>query len=444
MASRLTVLKSRQGEIITEQKTLTAKLEQADLKAEDRAKVITDSKALQAEFATVTDEIETIQRALDQERAAAGGRGAEHEQPHISVRDRREDDPKRGFRHIADFARSVKAVFSPNGQFDPRLASLGMPRMAAPSNYMQETGGSSGEGFLVPPEFRADIYQIVFDDEGILAAMNPEPTDSNTVEFNADETTPWGSTGVQAAWRAEVAQLTANKAVTKPRLNKLHELYALVTADQELLDDAPRLIDRLTNKAGLAIRWKLEDALVNGDGVGKPLGFAASQNASRVTVSKDSGQAANTVSVANLANMYSQLLAEGGSPFWLIHRTCAAQIFGLSIGNQPAVLPNNQPATGLPSGLFLWGFPIKWSEHAATLSSLGDVQLVNPAGYICNVKSGAESGMKFDMSIHLYFDYNMTAFRWIFRAGGQPLLSAAVSPAKGSTNRSHSLVLQNR
>jgi HK97 family phage major capsid protein len=440
MASRLTSLKNRQGEIADKQKANAAKLEDASLTAEARATIVAESKGLEAEFQTVTDEVAVLeQAAAKQKREIKDGTLPVH----VEVRERNDDDPRRGFRNMADFALTVRGACT-GGSVDKRLASLAnSPRLAAPTGYMQESSGSAGEGYMLPPEFQGNVQEIVFAEDGIIEAMKPEPTDASAVEFDADETTPWGSSGVQAVWRSEAGQMTATKAITNPKLNKLHELYAFVTASGELMQDLPRLNDRLTRKSGMAIRWKAEDALVNGDGVGKPLGFAATQNPSRLTVAKDSGQAANTLSVANLANMLSQLLADGGDPFWVIHRTCTAALFGLSIGNQPAFLPSNQPIAGKPGGT-LFGLPVKFSEHAQTLSSLGDVQLVNPAGYQCNVKSGADLGMKFDMSIHLFFDYNLTAFRWIFRIGGQPILSAGVSPKNGTTKRSHSLVLQNR
>ena len=41
--------------------------------------------------------------------------------------------------------------------------------------------------------------------------VTPTPTNSNFISIPKDETTPWGAAGVQAAWRAEAAALTASK-----------------------------------------------------------------------------------------------------------------------------------------------------------------------------------------------------------------------------------------
>lgn len=94
-----------------------------------------------------------------------------------------------------------------------------------------------------------------------------------------------------------------------------------------------------------------------------------------------------------------------------------------------------------PEGGFLLGRPVKVLEPCQTVGDKGDIHFVNPRGYYAITKSTAP---EFASSMHLFFDYNVEAFRWIFRLGGQPFLSAAVSPAKGSSTRSHFVVLDAR
>jgi len=60
-------------------------------------------------------------------------------------------------------------------------------------------------------------------------------------------------------------------------------------------------------KAPEVMFWKVNDAILNGDGVGKPLGIL---NAGcTVTVSKESSQAADTVKAQNIAKMWSRMPA---------------------------------------------------------------------------------------------------------------------------------------
>ena len=333
-------------------------------------------------------------------------------------------DPKGGFRNLAEFSLAVKQAVRPGAQqIDPRLNYR-----AAPSNYHQETGAA--EGYTVPPEFKQDILQLVFQPDDLLAMVNPEPTGSNAVELLADESTPWGAVGVLAYWRAEAGQMTPSKLATKLRQVRLFEMYAFVTASEELLEDAPRLNNRLTQGAARAIRWKAAEAIMNGTGAGQPLGWTNGPGV--VTVAKESGQATQTILPANVAKMYSRLINPGRG-IWLVNQDCLPQLYTMTLGNYPIYMP---PATGFanaPGGMLL-GRPVQISEHCASLTNLNDIQFVNPDGYYATVR---DSGPQFASSIHLYFDYGLDAFRWTFRLGGEPMLSAPVSPANGSNTRSH-------
>lgn len=449
---RVEVLQQRRADLLKSFEDTLAGVEKAAT-PEEKKTLREKAKGIKAEFDQAGQDLEDAKSAREMERQVAANKPVDPSQREttrvIVGQDRAQLDRKRGFRHLGDFGRSVRRACLPGGSFDPRLAALAAmnPRLAAPSNLMQESGGTSGEGFLVPPEFVEDIVDIVFADEGIVARVKPEPTQSNTVMFTADETTPWGSSGVTAAWRAEASQLTAVKPVIEPRVNKLHELYVFVNADAELLEDAPRLNDYLSKRSGVAIAWKLDDAIINGDGIGKPLGMASAKNASLVVVAKDSGQATKTVSATNLGNMRAALwTAGGGEPFWVIHPTALPGLLSLTIGTQPAFVPFSQGMVGAPNGMLL-GIPVVWSEHAAGFSSQGDIQLHNPIGYAANVKAeegGEDMDVKFDVSIHLFFDYNAVAFRWLVRMAGQPILSKPITAANGSQTRSHCVVLAAR
>lgn len=358
-----------------------------------------------------------------------------------------EQDEMRGFESAADFGRAVRLAGMPGHGVDQRLVHLHREAVrdnaahgdivAAPTDFHRET--SSADGYMVPPAVRQNIWSNVFDGEGILDAVSPEPTESNSVQLFADESTPWGATGVQAKWASEGSQFDPSRLSTKARTVQLHKLYAFVLATDELVSDAPRLNERLTKGAAAAIRYKAEDAIIDGDGAGKPLGWM--NGGCLVTVAKEGGQAADTIVEENVLKMYARLLASGSQgAFWLAHKSTLPQLAVMTIGDQPAFLPMASGLTEAPRSRLL-GMPIVWSEHAEVVGDLGDIQLVAPRGYYAAVKQG---GPKFAASIHLYFDYDIEAFRWTFRLGGQPMLSAAVSPAKGSDTLSHFIALAAR
>lgn len=349
-----------------------------------------------------------------------------------------------GFKAIAEFANAVRSART--GSIDPRLAALPgdtdsrFGASTAPSTYNQNAGGG-GEGYLVPPDFRREIWQIAYDEDDLLGMCTPEPTQSNAVMVPRDETTPWGAAGVQAYWASEVGQFTASKVNLTGALMNLHKLYAFVTASDELLADGPMLSDRLTRQAGRAIKWKASEAIFAGTGVGQPLGIQTSP--SILVTPKDTGQATKTLSLTNIGNMMARILRVGGTPIWLANQDILPQLIALAFpGGWPAWLPNNQPMAKSPFNGMLMGYPLFFTEHAQTLGTLGDLTLVNLDGYYAATK--ADGGINFAASIHLFFDLDATAFRWTFRLAGQPLLSKPVTSPKSTTQKSHFVTLQAR
>lgn len=391
-----------------------------------------------AQLDDVNADIKAEERLMDQERAiAAAPNNLPTPAASVQVRDRSEDDQWAGFRGAADFGQAVRMACIPGGRVDQRLANVSRGvQAAAPSNPHTEAGNA--EGYMVPAALSTRIFELIFSEDGLVQAMDPEPTDSNAVDIEAEETTPWGASGVRAFWRGENTAMTGTKSVVGLRTVRLHELYAFVSATEELLEDAPRLEDRLTRKSAAAITWKAEEAVFAGTGAGQPLGWKNAPGT--VTQTKESGQAADTILAANVLKMYSRLITAGGAPFWLANRDTIPQIATMAIGNQPIWTPPNAGLTQAPGGMLL-GYPIKFSEHAETVGDVGDLSLVNPAGYYAAIKRG---GVRFASSIHLYFDYNATAFRWTFRLGGQPYLSAPMGAAKGSNSKSHFVLLEAR
>jgi len=385
---------------------------------------------LEGDLAEAQAQVEAEEKRLDRERLFAPT------EPPVRASSN-EPDPARtsGFRDLAEFALSVHAASPGGGRMviDERLTR----RYAAPTNYHQESGTT--EGYMVPAQFREEIWELIFADEDLLTAIDMEPTSGNSVEMLSDETTPWGATGVQAKWRAEASQMTATKLVTEPRSLKLNELYAFVTATDELLEDAPRLNARLTRKAADAIRWKASDAIIYGNGVGQPLGYFVST--ALVSVAKEAGQAADTIVAANVLKMYSRLLPQNISgAFWLCNSDCIPQLMSMTLGNNVMWVPPSSGLVNAPGGILL-GRPVRLSEHAKTVGDKGDIHLIDPMGYYGVQKSG---GIKFDTSIHLFFDYGIQAFRWTFRFGGQPYLQTPITPPNSALTKSHFIVLDAR
>lgn len=415
----------------------------AEIKGEMQALIdagITDENA--ATFDELEEEAKKVRGNIDRlerfESASAGdneggGRQIPLAKPtKFEVHDNAQDDPCAGFNGIGEFGRAVLSACAPGGSavVDDRLRVLG-----APTNFHRET--SSSDGYMVPAQYRDEIFELMFNEPDLLSMVDGEPTGSNSVQFLADETTPWGSTGIQAYWGGEGNQFTASRLDTDGREMKLHKLHAFVTATEELIEDAPRLNERLTRGSARAMNWKGNNAIHFGTGAGQPLGFATAN--SKVAVAKEGSQVAATIVAANVAKMYSRSLNPGRS-VWIVNQDTLPQLMVMTIGDQPIWTPPSTGFNNAPGG-FLFGRPIMFSDQCKTLGTEGDINFVDPMGYYLARKS---SGVKFSSSMHLYFDYDIQAFKWTFRLGGQPYLSAAVSPANGSATRSHYIRLATR
>jgi HK97 family phage major capsid protein len=405
--------------------------ENRDLTAEEEAAETEDA----ATVARLTGQIKRAE-TLNETLTALGEGGTQAAPPAPAQPAGRQPGQQRaqldtgGFASMADFATAVRCANPAAGgafRVDDRLA--------APTNVHMEQGDAAGS-YLVPAEFRQQIVDLVFaDDDPMVNLFNPDPTASNRVIGLGDETTPWGTSGIQAYWRAEADQMKPSRMQLTPRETVLNELYAFVLATEELLEDAPRIATLLTTKAAAAIRWKLVEAFMFANGVGKPLGFFNSR--ALITVPKKAGQVADTIIAENIANMFARMIMPSQAS-WVANSDIMPQLMTLAGANGvPLWMPNYAVS---PGGALL-GRPIIFNEHSMTLGDKGDLMFVNPNGYESFRK---QSGVSFADSIHLYFDYNIRAFRWTFRAGGQPVLTQPVAPAKGVTTKSHFVALDVR
>ncbi len=333
-----------------------------------------------------------------------------------------EQDPKRGFKSFGEFAAAVAAV-PVNHTMDERLR-IGA---AAPSTYGNEGTGADG-GFLVPPEYGREIWGMSLEEDALLPLTDNMPISGNSMTFPSDETTPWGTDGVRAYWEGEADAATATKPKLNPNTMRMNKLMALVPVSDELLQDAPAVSAYLMRKVGESIRYKTNDAIVNGNGVGKPLGIFNA--AALVAQAKVTSQTADTINATNVVNMFSRLINPGRG-VWLINPDAYPQLPLMTIGDQPMyVAPNGLQSA--PGGTLL-GRPVVLSDTCQTLGDQGDIYFVNFSMYRTLTKQG---GIETATSMHLYFDAAATAFRAVFRVAGQPVLKSAITPPNSAVTRS--------
>lgn len=391
-----------------------------------------DHDAIDLARAAVKDGISVAEfnaRLLNTKRDKQSGKDLHYGQAARS-KDNLEDDPKLGFRSYGEFCSAIVRAATSKGM-DERFTR-------AASVFANEGSGPDG-GFAVPPEFAREIASLAYGEQSLLSLCDGMPVTGNTMTFPKDETTPWGSAGITAAWEGEGDQSTPKKPALGESQLKLRKLKVLVSATDELLADAAAMSAYITRKCGEAVDWKVNDAIVNGSGAGMPLGIMAA--ASTVSQAKETSQTAATINFANVSKMYGRCIKGAGANLaWLVHPDAINQVFQLTNGQQSIWTPPVEGAKGAPNG-YLLGRPIIETDACQTLGTVGDFVLANFAGYRAITKAG---GAEFATSMHLWFDQDLMAFRLIFRMDGQPALTSAVSAKNGSSTRSHFVTLATR
>lgn len=344
--------------------------------------------------------------------------------------DRRAYDEKRGFNSYGEFAAAVVRA-STGDSYDDRLRF----GAAAPTTYGSEGVGADG-GFLVPPEFSREIWGLSLEEDSFVPMTDNMTIGGNSMTFPSDETTPWGTDGVRAYWESEAAQATATKPKFKPNTMRLKKLFALVPVTEELMADATGLSGYLARKTAESIRYKTNDAIMNGDGAGKPLGLVG--HASEISQAKETSQTADTINANNIVKMFARSLNPGRS-VWVINPDAWNQLPLMTIGDQPIFI-GPQGLTSAPGGILL-GRPVYMSETCQTLGDKNDINFVDFSKYRTITKAG---GIETATSMHLYFDADALAFRAIFRIDGQPVMSAPITPPNSTVTRSGMVALAAR
>ena len=368
-----------------------------------------------------------------QQLAPRQGRGRDNRIPVTAV-----GPQNGGFHSLGHMAQAVHAACVNGGHLDPRLE-----RLAAASTYGSETSGADG-GFAVPPDFRTEIMATIMAEDSLLARCDQVTVSGNNFTAPVDETTPWQSSGgILAVWDGEAVAATQSKPALGERTVKLNKLRALVPMTEELLDDANAMDSYLRRKAPQKIAFKINLALIQGTGVGMPLGILNSP--SLVTVAKESGQQANTIVANNIFKMYNRMYGPSrSSAVWVYNQEIEPQIFKLSV---PGTDNTGNAVTGWgglvympPGGISaapygsLMGRPAIPTQACPALSSAGDICFVDFGQYLAILKAGPNP--RVDISMHLWFDQDLTAFKFTLRMGGVPWWSTTASPLAGSNTYS--------
>ena len=385
--------------------------------------------ALNAEFEGLTTQLETAEKveAMKAKATASAGRKvtAVAPTPRVEVGINRATDRFGGFNSSGDFLMAVKRAGT-HGDIDKRF-----------QNVSYEKSGEDG-GFLVPEEISQAIVKKLESSESLMAGTTSYKVGGNALTLTLDESQPWNQ-GIQAYWLAEGAAFTATKASFTQASLRLNKLGALVTATDELLDDATALESYIKTSAPAAIMHKLNSAIISGNGAGKPQGFINSPFA--VTVAAEGGQAVDTIVARNIIHMYSRMIPDARAAFY-INAGAEEQLYLMKddVGNFIYLAPGSQMNQS-PYGTLMGRPVIPMMSGMPALGDLGDIVFANLKYYYMIEKA---AGVKSASSIHLNFDKELTSFRFSLRVDGKCPFKTPVTTEFGAHSMSGFVLLAAR
>lgn len=364
--------------------------------------------------------------------------------PHATARDHTVEGMW-GFKSFADFIGEVKMCPNKNTPSERISKAFSDTRVVKAATGMGELVGSDG-GFLVPPTFSTKIFERMYNENSLLSKTDQYPVSGNSMEWPRNNESSradgsrWG--GTRSYWVQEGSSITASQPTFgKFRMN-LHKLATLVALTNELKQDAPALEAYLNRVFAAEMSFETGKAIFRGNGVGRPLGFLNAPCS--VTVSKESGQSAGTVTPANIVKMWARRFALGptGSYMWLINQDVGPQLHLMTLGIGTAGIAVYMPPGGLSSAPYgsLMGAPVMEVEWASTLGTIGDIVLVDLSQYV-TISNG---GPRTDNSMHVYFTTDQEAVRTTWRIDGAPWQATALTPYQGTNTQSAFVLLETR
>lgn len=348
------------------------------------------------------------------------------------------DEADRPFLSVAEQVKAVRNfTVSRGGTKDPRLNRIEatMKSMALKAPQGASEGVMSDGGILLDPTISAEIIKPIHEDGPFSndVAKLPVGNNSNSGWINGvDETSRatgsrWG--GIQGYRLAEAASKTASKPSFR-RINWELKKYAVVIiATDELLNDATQFNAICQQGSREELAFMLNDDILNGPGLGGPLGIL--QSAARVIVTRTD---ANKILGADISAMWQRMSPRSKAKAkWYVNSETAPQLDALfAVGSTAVLFPyaGYDQSQGVRT---LYGKPIIETEFSAALGTEGDIMLADMSQYLLWSEVG---GPKESVNMYLYWLTDETAVRFVARFDGKPNIAAPLTPYKGTLTHS--------
>lgn len=352
----------------------------------------------------------------------------------ISVKDSKQDDPKRGFKnHIEFFNAVIQAGM--NGMRPDKMDARLVPLFNAVGSDESRASSNPDGGFLIAPAFMPGVMQTsgleLQNDIGAMTRKVPMSTDVIYINARVDKDHSSSvSGGFRVYRREEAASVESSKAKFEQVKLQANPLTGLSYATEEILARSPMSFAALI-QSGFADEKssKLNYERLWGTGVGEYLGIYNSP--CKIEVAKENAQSNDTINGTNIIKMRARAYRYNQC-IWMANQDTLPALMSAHIAGTNGDVFLFAPGNGVDKPDTLLGRPILFDENMATLGDAGDIALVNWNEYL----EGTLGGATFEESIHVRFVYNERAFRFNVYNDGMPWWKTVLTPKKSATTLS--------
>lgn len=369
----------------------------------------------------------------------------------ITVGDSPMEDGMGGFASAAHFLSDVVRACKPGASPSKHLtawADLNAAKAKAAKttgiSVVMEEGDDDQGGYLVPADIGALWMPPALETSISTSRAFRIPVRGNRIQMPALVDATHNGTyfgGVTIYRPGEGHQKTQSKPHLRMIELTLHKQTVLVPVTDEMIEDSPISMAAFLNQiVPQAIAFQQDADHLDGTGANMALGAINAASPSLIVVGPEPLQPATTIVYENIVNMWARFkMVNQATSCWVAGLDCFPQLatMAMAVGTggvavwQPANLAAGQPLSTL------MGLPLILTEKTQLLGVQGDIGLIDWSQYYYADKGGIKAAS----SMHLWFDYDVTAFRFVLRNDGQPAWQVPLTPYNGGPTLSPFVVL---
>lgn len=328
-----------------------------------------------------------------------------------------------GFRSFSEQLKAIAQVRL--GKFDKRLEAYETKQTG------QVEATSDLGGFFLSERFQSEVLMSANDEAPYLGLRRHFIMDGRSMvipRLANEDTSSDEVAGLAMARVAEGGTFAEDEIqIAQTRLT-LGKAGRIVNVSNELMQDSVIGIDQVLRQTfGKATSLMQGKDFFSGTGGGQPLGFLNANDLH--TTDKEEGQSAVTIQYENVLEMAMRLDPGGGEgAVWLAHPNTLRELalMVVIVGTGGHAIWAAESINRLPRTLLGW--PVHFTEHALTLGTKGDLNLVNMASYFYAMQG---DGLIIEASPHAQWTSDRVSFRAKIRDDGLPWRSGKKTDRQG-------------